>query len=108
MAFFAFFCFENPKPISGTDRNQGVKFAFASRNSIFSKYVDYNGDILKEEQTDEIETGFEGDKTKQSFSYLSYWYDSYFIAYGSQKIKNKKNDSVDRKRKIFFINKIKY
>ena len=42
---------------------------------------------------------------KNTFSNIDYWYDNYFIAYGIQKIKNKSGD-VQKKRKVYFINKI--
>lgn len=85
-----------------------VKLVFASGNRIHSKKIDFDGKVVKDQESDEIETNNEGDKTRASFSNISYWYDNYFLAYGSQKIKNKTDDDVARKRKVFFINKIKF
>jgi len=45
---------------------------------------------------------------KDPFSNLVYWYDHYYLAYGEQKIKNKENDKVMKKRIVYFINKIKF
>ena len=87
---------------------QGIKLAYSSRNKIASKYIDYNGEILEDQESEEIETGKDGDKTKWTNSNLSYWYDDYFLSYGSQKIKNKKDKSVKRKRRVMFINKVRY
>ncbi len=85
-----------------------VKLVYASMNRINSKKIDFDGKVLSEEESDEIETDKEGDKTKFSFSNITYWYDTYFLAYGSQTIKNKTDEDVARKRRVFFINKIKF
>ena len=66
------------------------------------------GTIVKEHFSEIMETTHDGDKSKRAFSNIDYWYDNYFIAYGEQKIKNKTNSKAKRKRKIYFINKIKY
>ncbi|MCB0739101.1 MAG: hypothetical protein KDC92_16445, partial [Bacteroidetes bacterium] len=96
--------------ISIAERNQNsLKLVFASRSRITSKSFDFNGTIIQESESEEIETNFENDKTKSSFSNIDYWYDNFFIAYGEQKIKNTKDDTRQkRKRKVYFINKIKY
>lgn len=85
-----------------------VDLVFASRNSIVSKSFDDRGNVVAERDQEIIETNHEGDKTKRSSSTLQYWYGNYFLAYGYQKIKNTQNKSVDRKRKVYFINKIRY
>ena len=87
---------------------QGLQLAFSSRNKLVSKFINPEGEVSNEQQTDEIETGYDGDKSRWSNSNLSYWYDDYFLAYGSQKIKNKKDKSVEKKRRVFFINKVQY
>ncbi len=84
-----------------------VKLVFASRSSIFSKAFDSRGRIVSDDKTSTIQTSFEGDKTKYSFSNMDYWYDNYFFAYGYQKIKNK-TGNVKRKRRVYFINKVKF
>lgn len=95
--------------ITLTEENQdAVNLVYASRNRIFSKSIDYNGSIIQDFESDVIETGYSGDKSKRSYSNINYWYDNYFIAYGMQKIKNKEDEDVKRKRKVYFINKIKY
>ncbi|MEM9823167.1 MAG: hypothetical protein AAF985_18955, partial [Bacteroidota bacterium] len=93
--------------VSGLD-DRGVKIAYAFNNRIVSKYISYNGDILLDTASEEIETGFDGDQIKWSFSNLSYWYDDYFLVQGEQKIKNKKDKSAKRKRRVLFLNKVKY
>ena len=88
--------------------SQTMELAFAGGFQISSKSFDMDGNILKDETSEEIETQLEGDETKNSNSELSYWYDNYFIAYGSQKIKNKTDDEVKKKRRVFFVSKVKY
>jgi hypothetical protein len=87
---------------------KSVDLIFASRNRIVSKSFDINGNILYERTSDEIATQIIGDQTKYSFSNIENWYDNYFLAFGTQRIKNKENDDVKKKRTVFFINKIKY
>lgn len=96
--------------ISIAERNQNsIKLVFASRNKITSKSIDFNGSVIQDSQSEEIETNFEDDKVKRSFSNIDYWYDNYFIAYGLQKIKNlDENANSKKKRKVYFISKIKF
>ena len=95
--------------ISIAERNQNsINLVFANRNKINSKSFSFDGTILKDSESDEIKTDFEDDKVKRSFSNIDYWYDRYFIAYGSQVIKNTEKKNGKKKRKVFFINKIKF
>ena len=95
--------------ISVTEKNaNSLDLVFASRNRIYSKSIDYNGSINQDSQSEVIETGYTGDKSKRSYSNIDYWYDNYFIAYGVQKIKNTEDKEVKRKRKVYFISKIKF
>lgn len=89
--------------------NQSIKLVFANGKKIASKSIDFTGKVLQDSETEDIETNFEGDKTKRSYSSIIYWYNNYFIAYGSQKIKNKDDDNdVKRKRKVYFVSKVKF
>lgn len=92
------------------DTHKSLNMAFVDRKKIHSKSIDYeNGDILKEESSEEIETGLEGDKTKRSYMSIDYWYDNNYIIYGSQVIKNKGDNKRNRgKRKVFFVSKVNY
>lgn len=95
--------------ISTAEKNQNFnKLVFASRNKIVSKSINYNGSVIQDSESEEIDTPHEGDKEKRSFSNVDFWYDKYFIAYGRQIIKNKENKDVKRKRKVYFISKIKF
>lgn len=96
------------KFIHVAEQNQdNVKLVYANGWRIHNKVFDFNGTVVSEKQSDEIETGSEGDKTRLSSSNIQYWYDQYFLAYGIQRIVNKEDKSVDRKRTVFYVNKIK-
>lgn len=91
-----------------TKNENQISMVFASRGLIISKTVSSTGEVIQDNRTEKIETGYSGDKTKYSYSHIDYWFDKYFLAYGSQKIKNKSNKNVKRKRKVYFISKIMY
>ncbi len=95
--------------ISLTEQSEDdIKMVFASYNRIVSKTISLDGVVIQENKSDEIETGYSGDKAKYSYSNIDYWYDQFFIAHGNQVIKNKEDKSVKRKRRVFFISKIEY
>ena len=83
-----------------------LNLVFSNRSTIVSKSFSYDGEVIYDKTSEPIETNLEGDQTKQSFSSISYWYDNYFLAYGSQVIKN--NEEEKKKRKVYFISKIKF
>lgn len=80
-----------------------IGMVFTSGNSIVSKIIDFDGEVLTDEEWDMMKTGSEDDKTRWTSSNIDYWYGNYFIAYGSQKIKDKSDKS---KRRVYFVNKI--
>ncbi len=102
------------KPLS-INRNVALSFvedmvnvAYCSGTTI--KSISFkNGEMVQEKQTEPIDTGSEQDRIKnwQSIE-IDYWYDNYFIINGTQRIVNSENLNAKRKRKVFFINKIKY
>jgi len=85
-----------------------IKLVFSSNSRVVSKSFNFDGELVNDQESDEIETGLDGDKTRWSSSNLTYWYDDYFLAYGKQKIKNKEDKSVKRKRRVMFLTKVKY
>ncbi|MGB0523112.1 MAG: hypothetical protein ACPGJS_09135 [Flammeovirgaceae bacterium] len=90
-------------------KQNSIKLAFSSRANIFTKSVDFDGKVLEDSKSEEIQMAYDGDKSKWSSSNLSFWYENYFLAWGRQKIKNKEdNKKVKRKRKVYFVSKIKY
>jgi len=90
--------------------DESIKLVFASGSFIHSKSISFEGEVMNEQNSSEIETGKDDDNVKYSFSNLSYWYDDYFIAYGSQKIKNveDRGEKGKKKRLVYFINKVKF
>ncbi|MEM8892880.1 MAG: hypothetical protein AAGD28_33180, partial [Bacteroidota bacterium] len=88
---------------------EAINMVFASNNEIMSKSILYeNGFEVREKERDQILTAYEGDKTKRSHSSLNYWYDNFYLAFGTQKIKNKVDPEVRPKRRVFFISKVAY
>lgn len=85
-----------------------VELLYASLGRIHFKALDYNGNVVEDQDAEVINTGIEGDKEKWTSSEMVWWYDKNFLAYGDQKIKNKALNDEDRKRKVFFVNKIRY
>ncbi|OIP02667.1 MAG: hypothetical protein AUJ98_00490 [Bacteroidetes bacterium CG2_30_33_31] len=96
------------KFISVAKHNNNLKLVFVSRNKIISEAINYEGEISNKRESEELQTGLSGDKVKYAFSNIDFWYDNYFLTNGSQKIKNSTDKSVKRKRKVYFISKIKY
>jgi hypothetical protein len=88
--------------------DESVKMVYHSYNKIYSKKVGYDGKVIEDVETEEIESIVEGDDVKGSDANIKYWYDNYFLSYGYQRIKNKTNDDVKRKRFIFYVQKVKF
>lgn len=76
-----------------------------SRNSeIVSKIIMEQG-TKETERIIPIETNQEGDRVRKSAdSDLTYWYNTYFLASGTQQIIN----SIEGKRQVFYLNKIQF
>ena len=100
----------NPKKfISIVEKNKdSFSLVFAYRENIVSKKISSDGKVLQNRKEKIITTNNSDDKLKRTFSSIAHWYDNYFLAYGFQKIKNKGNNNVKHKRKIYFVSKIKY
>ena len=82
-----------------------IGMVFASGKDIVSKIIDFDGNIIIDNKWDLIETGNATDQTRRSISDADYWYENYFLIYGTQKIKDQEDNS---KRKVYFVNKISY
>jgi hypothetical protein len=83
---------------------------FSSFNTLKTKAITSEGEVLSEREVSMIETGDDDDKVKNTWSNLTFWYDNYFLAHGTQTIKNKeeKEERGKAKRSVYFINKISY
>ncbi len=89
------------------DENDNLELSYSGKSFIYFKTFSDDGKTMRDESISVIETLSENDKVKYTTSTgISYWYDDYYIVTGYQKIKNKEADK--KKRKIYFINKIKY
>ena len=91
--------------VDAEDEN-AIKMVFASSNAITSKVVNQDGEIVLNRQSDPIYAGGKDERVRRTWSNLEYWYDNYFYAFGYQKIKDKSERG--EKRKVYFVNKIKY
>lgn len=69
-----------------------------------------DGKVLSDTRdASQMQTDKSGDVVGREWNCASdYWYDNYFVAYGVQRIKNKEDLSGDKKRTVFYFNKIKY
>jgi len=82
-----------------------IGMVFASGKDIVSKIIDFDGNTIIDNKWDLIETGNATDQTRRSIADADYWYNNYFLIYGTQKIKDQDDKS---KRKVYFVNKISY
>ena len=94
--------------ISINTTNDKIDLLFASENSIRSFSVDVEGNVANERSVNLITETDDEEKVKRSSSNLTHWFDNYFIASGYQTIKNSDEKIGNKKRSIFFINKITY
>jgi hypothetical protein len=94
--------------ISETPENT-VKLSFVNYDKMVVKSFNYDGSIVLDRTSEPMVLNDEEDKVKRTKSSVDFWYDDYFIAYGEQKIKNKSDDKdTKRKRRVYFINKVKF
>lgn len=68
-----------------------------------------DGEVKKDVSVDYIQTLNEDDRIKWTSSAgIEFWYDNYWIAWGYQKIKNEDPRAADRRRWVFYFNKVEY
>lgn len=89
------------------EQQKDIKLVYANGSRITRKVFDFDGNVVSEKQSDPIETNAENDKTRYSYSEIIHWYNDYFLSYGIQRIINKKDKEVERKRTVLFFKKIK-
>lgn len=88
------------------EQQSNIQLVYANGSRITSKVFDFDGNVLLDKQSDPIETNAENDKVKISYAEIMHWYDEYFLSYGIQRIVNRKDKDVERKRTVFFFNKL--
>lgn len=95
------------KNISIQEQNaNSIKLVFSSSNKINYEKVDFGGKILHDFESVEIETSYDDKKVISTVSNLDYWYDNYFIVYGTQTIEEKDSKGKKREKKILYISKV--
>ena len=87
---------------------KSIKLVFADGNYIYGKEFDFDGVMISDKTSTQINGSSENDNVRVAASEVSYWYDNYFLSYGFQQIKNTKDEGVKRKRTVFFVNKITF
>lgn len=84
-----------------------IVMVYSYDGAIRSKVISENK-VIDEKDVTTIETSYKTDKVKDDYnSDIDFWYDSYFIAYGYQKIKNEDRKNSG-KRTVFYFNKIAF
>jgi hypothetical protein len=83
-----------------------VHLFYADVETIYELKIDYNGEIISNQEIGKIKGLLTDDQVKLSYADLDYWYDQNFISYGAQRIKNTKDKSVKRRRSVIYINKV--
>ncbi|HYG40229.1 MAG TPA: hypothetical protein VD908_16485 [Cytophagales bacterium] len=93
----------NVKPSVGK-----VHLLYNSGTELITKVV--NGyEVIEEKTKEKIKTNFSNDIVSRDnkFGWSEYWYNDYFITWGTQDIRNYKDKNVDNNRKVFYLNKVK-
>ena len=90
------------------NKGEKIELIYAGAgNTIYTKTIK-GSNIIDEKESSKIENLLEDDEFKIGISTsMENWYDNYFIASGLSKIKNKELEN-NKKRKVFYINKIEY
>lgn len=86
-----------------------IDLIYLYENKIRTKVIK-NEKVLEGKSTAPLQPKYETDIIARSNTNntLEYWYDKYFIAFGTQQIENLSDHHVPQKRNVFFINKVKY
>lgn len=90
--------------ITASVQDNEIILSYSRNNEIISKIIQEQG-TKETEHVMPIETNQEGDRVRKSDdSSLTYWYNTYFLASGTQQIINE----TDGKRNVFYLNKIQF
>ena len=85
-----------------------ITLVYSFGGNINSKTINGNT-VVSDKETTKVQTNYANDEVKENFrSDMDFWYDNYFIAYGFEKIKNDNLKGKDRKRTVFYFNKISF
>ena len=90
-----------------TSNNKAI-LVYKHDNELISKTVE-GGTVIDHNLVQKIKLLYPGDETKfidGDFGGLNYWYENNFFSWGYHWIKNKQNLNVEKRRNVFYINKI--
>lgn len=90
------------------DDRLGMLYLFG--NTLHSKTIQ-NNQVLQSKSTNPLHPKYETDIVKDKnaeSSVLEYWYNPYFLAHGIQYIRSAMDGKNETRRKVLFINKLKY
>ena len=83
---------------------ENIILSYSRDNQLITKIISEQGN-KESEIALPIETNLEGDRVRKSAdSDLTYWYSTYFLAFGTQNIVNQ----TEGKRNVFYLNKIQF
>jgi hypothetical protein len=91
-------------------REEDIVLFYMYDNEIRTKIIKGN-EVVEGKSFDNIKLSFQDDVLKNSYSDiggLELWYGNTFYAYGTQNIKNLRDQGVKLNRRVFFINKVEY
>jgi hypothetical protein len=83
-----------------------LSMAYVSKGKLYSQTIDGSLDITKDEVS--LETQFPKDRiSEDENNTIVHWYDSYFLVYGYQRLKNRTMNEQPT-RTVFYANKVAY
>jgi len=86
-----------------------VKLMFVNGSNIQAVAYNHKGSVVKSKTTEVVSTNQSGDKVKYTVeSDLDFWFDNNYITSGFQKIKNNEKEGEDKKRRVYYINKLTF
>lgn len=100
--------FKPTKFIQVSLHNDIVRLLYVSRSKIVAKQIKSGVQLEEEESEIELPEQLSEELKFSRNNRLEHWYDSYFLAWGAQKILNTTDKSKERRRKVYFVEKWKY
>ena len=89
------------------DKDNNMVNLYNYKGTLYSKLLNGNVTIDEKDKTP-IETNYADDKVKNNYTGdIAYWYNNYFVAFGTQEIRNpEQNPTHKTTRDVFYFNKI--
>lgn len=100
--------FDLERFVHASIQDNKIVLLYVYDNQIRSKIIK-NSEVLEGKNYNEIALKYDDDELlEEDISELRSWYNNYFYVYGTQQIKNLKDDKVQLARSVFYINKVIY